>query len=44
MRQELSSDIEKLIQSHREDEWWDFKREHSMNILPFILMIIQMMK
>lgn len=28
MRQELSADIEKLIQSHREDEWWDFKREH----------------
>jgi len=24
----LSSIIEKLIQSRREDDWWDFKREH----------------
>ena len=28
MEQDLTSIIEELIQSHREDNWWDFKREH----------------
>lgn len=28
MEQDLTSIIEKLIQSRREDEWWDFKREY----------------
>ena len=28
MEEELTTIIEKLIQSKREDEWWDFKREH----------------
>ncbi len=28
MERDLTSIIEELIQSHREDEWWDFKREH----------------
>lgn len=28
MEQNLTSVIENLIQSHREDDWWDFKGEH----------------
>ena len=28
MDKDLTSEIATLIQSHREDEWWDFKREH----------------
>lgn len=28
MEQDLTAIIEELIQSRREDEWWDFKREH----------------
>lgn len=28
MTNELTSEIEMLINSHREDDWWDFKREH----------------
>ena len=28
MEEELTAIIYKLIQSRREDEWWDFKREH----------------
>ena len=28
MGKDLTSEIATLIQSHREDEWWDFKREH----------------
>ncbi len=28
MEKDLTSVIEELIQSQREDDWWDFKREH----------------
>ncbi len=28
MEENLSTLVEKLIQSCREDDWWDFKREH----------------
>ena len=28
MEENLSSIVENLIHSHREDSWWDFKREH----------------
>lgn len=28
MKEELLSVVERLIDSHREDEWWDFKQEH----------------
>ena len=28
MEESLTSTIKELIKSHREDDWWDFKREH----------------
>ena len=28
MGNDLTSEIAALIKSHREDDWWDFKREH----------------